>query len=170
MSKNLKLFILALVLCVSVSSVASAMGEEVLARTGQYTFFITPCPTSGITYYQKMVPCVIRETVQVPRRVFQNYPVPVPARQRVPTLVTGAPVGCPEGACDAGCDGAKCYPQPSQRPGSREIWGPRMMTVRVPETQFTPREITRRVMLPQWFAVTEEPRAPRKIRKVHGGG
>jgi hypothetical protein len=166
MSKNLKLFIIGLVLSVGVSSSAFAMGEEVLAKTGQYTFFINPCPTSGMTYYQKMVPCVIKETVQVPRRVFQNYPVPVPVRQQVPTLITEAPVGCPVGACDE----ATCYPRPSQSAGRREIWGPRMVTVRVPDVQFTPREITRKVMLPQWFAVTEEPRPPRKIRKVPGGG
>ncbi len=161
MSKNLKLFIIVLVLSVGFSSAASAMGEEVLATSGQYSFFINPCPTSGMTYYQKMVPCVIKETVQVPRRVFENYVVPVPTRQQVPTLITEAPVGCPEGACHD----ATCYPRPSQRSGSREIWGPRMMTVRVPNIQFTPKEITRRVMLPQWFAVTEEPRPRERSAK-----
>jgi hypothetical protein len=36
--------------------------------------------------------------------------------------------------------------------------------------EFVPREITRRVMLPQWFAVTEEVKPPRQIRKVGLGG
>ncbi len=166
MSKNLKLSILVLALSVGFGSAALAMGEGVLAKTGQYTFFLNPCPTSCMTYYQKMVPCVIKETIPVPRRVLQNYMVPVPVRRKVPTLITEAPVGCPEGASPC----ATCYPKPSQRYGNREIWGPRMMAVRVPVVQFTPKEITRRGMFPQWFAVTEEPRPPRKIRKVHGGG
>ena len=135
-----------------------------LALTGQYSFFINPCPPGGPTYYQKLVPCVVKETVQVPQMVFQTYPVPVPVRQNVPTLITEAPVGCPEGA--GPCD--KCYPKPSQNKGSREMWGPKTMMARVPSVQFRPREITRRVMRPQWFAVTEEPQPLRKIRKVNG--
>jgi len=166
MSKNAKVFISALVLSVGFTATALAAGEEVLAATGQYSFFINPCPTAGMTYYQKMVPCVIRETVQIPKKVFQSYSVPVPVRQNVPTLVTEAPVGCPQGACED----ATCYPKPTQRPGTREMWLPKMVTVRVPYVEFTPREITRKVMFPQWFAVTEEPRPARKVRKVHTGG
>lgn len=163
MSKIIKLFISVLAVSACFASSALAFGEGILAQTGQYSFFINPCPPGGPTYYQKLVPCVVKETIQVPRTVFQTYPVPVPARQKVPTLVTEAPVGCAQGAgpCDT------CYPKATEKKATGELWGPRMVMVRVPFVEFTPKEVTRRVMLPQWFAVTEEVRPVQKIRKVH---
>jgi hypothetical protein len=163
MSKTTKLFTIVLVLSACCTTLVSAAGEDLLAQSGQYTFFINPCPPGGPTYYQKMVPCVVKETVQVPQTVFQSYPVPVPARQNLPTVVTEAPVGCPQGAGPC----TTCFPQPSQRKGKGEVWGPKMLMVQVPSVQFTPKEITRKVMLPQWFAVTEEPQPCQKVRKVH---
>jgi hypothetical protein len=166
MRKNLNLvFFVALLTAMGVSS-ALAAGEDIMAKSGQYTFFIKPDPCAPITYYQKLVPCVVRETIPVPRRVWLSYQVPVPAAQRIPVTVTETPVGCAGGPDQC----AQCFPQASSRPGTKEVWGPRMVTVRVPDVVFTPREVTRKVMLPQWFAVTEEPRPPQKVRKVRHGG
>jgi hypothetical protein len=166
MTKNLLGFLVILVLSMALASSAVATGEEILGRTGQYTFFIKPLPCDSTTYYQKMVPCVAREMVLVPRVVMRTLPLPVSARRPASTVITETPIGCAQGAEDC----VTCYPQPSSRPGTKDLWGPRPIPVPVAYYEFTPREITRRVMLPQWFAVTEEVKQPRKIRKVGIGG
>jgi hypothetical protein len=165
MSKITKLFTMVLVLSACFTSLGWSFGEGILAQTGQYTFFINPCPPGGPTYYQKLVPCVVKETIQVPKTVFQTYPVPVPAKSKVPTLITEAPVGCAQGAGPC----TTCYPKASEKKSTADMWGPRMMMVRVPYVEFTPKEITRRVMRPQWFAVCEEARPVRKVQKVRAG-
>jgi hypothetical protein len=166
MRKNLNAGLMGLLLVVIAAATSWAAGEDLLALTGQYTFFIKPDICSPTTYYQKMVPCVSREIIQVPRKVFLTYQVPVPARQNLPSLITETPMGCAEGSGPC----TTCYPSPSSKPGTKEVWGSRMVTVRVPDVQFVPKEITRKVMLPQWFAITEQPRPPQKIRKVRTDG
>ena len=166
MTKKLHLFFVLMALTMALASSASATGEEILARTGQYTFFIQPNPCDNVTYYQKMVPCVVTEEISVPRLVMRRYPVPVPAMRRVPGVITETPVGCAPGVGEC----ATCYPRPSSRPGYKEIWGPKMVTVPVPFWEFTPKTVTHPVLLPQWFAVTDPPGQPRKVRKVGVGG
>ncbi|MBI5251413.1 MAG: hypothetical protein HY912_18145 [Desulfomonile tiedjei] len=151
-----------IVFSAAIAAPAFSYGENILAATGQYTFFIKPEPGSCTTYYQKMVPCVAKDIVPVPKRVSQTYPVPVPSIRNIPTVIHETPVGC---ACGAGpC--VECFPRPSVRNASKEAILPRMVPVRVPGVEFVPREVTRRVMLPQWFAVTEEPLPPKQVRKI----
>jgi hypothetical protein len=166
MRKKLNLIVLVTLLTGVSVSAAVATGEDILGKSGQYTFFIKPDPCAPMTYYQKLVPCIVRETVPVPRRVWLTYQVPVPARQTIPVVINETPIGCAGGPIPC----AECSPSPSSGPGTREVWGPRLVTVRVPDVVFTPREVTRKVMLPQWFAVTEEPRPPRQVRKVRTDG
>jgi hypothetical protein len=166
MRKTLNVGLMMLLIAVVSASACWAAGEDVLGLTGQYTFFIKPDPCSPVTYYQKMVPCVSREIIPVPRKVSLPYQVPVPGRQNLPSMVSETPMGCAEG--QGPC--TTCRPSPTSRPGTKEVWGPRMVTVRVPDVEFVPKEITRKVMLPQWFAVTEQPRPPQKIRKVRTDG
>ncbi len=151
-----------LIFSTAVAGPAFSFGENILAATGQYTFFIKPQPGSHTTYYQKMVPCVAKDIVPVPKRVSQTYPVPVPSIRNMPTVMHETPVGA---ACGAGpC--IDCFPKPSVKNASKEMILPRMVPVRVPGVEFVPREVTRRVMLPQWFAVTEEILPPKQVRKV----
>jgi hypothetical protein len=160
-----KYFIIALSAIVTVGMTASSalsFGENVLAATGQYTFFIKPDPCAPITYYQKMVPCVAKEIVPVPRRVSQTYPVPVPAIRGMRTRITQSPVGlaCGQDHC------IECFPKPSTTMMSKDMVVPRMIPVRVPGVEIVPREVTRRVMLPQWFEVVEEQIPPKEVRKI----
>lgn len=143
-----------------------AAGEEVLGRTGRYVFFIKPDPCSDVTYYQKLVPCVAEETIYVPRRVFPVYHVPEPIRRRQAVLVTETPVGCAlgEGPC------VECFPKPTERRETREVWLPRPLEVRVPTVEWVPKKITKRIMLPQWFAVHEQPVPTPLVRKIGTGG
>jgi hypothetical protein len=163
MPRNFSLALWLVVLSVALSSSAHALGEDILAHTGQYTFFIKPDPTSCVTYYQRMVPCVQKKTVPVARRIVDTFPVPVPVKRKHPVLLSKTPVGCAagEGPC------VECFPKPTCRPASTYALAPKFVPVRVPGVVIEPKCITRRIMLPQWFAVEEhEKPPPRKIRKV----
>lgn len=143
---------------------AGAFGEGVLARTGEYTFFIKPDPTSCVTYYQKMVPCVVKETVRIPKRVVHTLPVPVPQKQRIPILLAENPVDCGKKPC------VECFPRPSCKPAVKDCRVPQLVPVRVADWQVQTKCVERKVKMPQWFAVQELPRPPvRKVkpRKVH---
>lgn len=166
MLKHFNLMCLVALVITLTTSPCLAMGEEILAHTGQYTFFIKPVPGSHTTYYQKAVPCVADVMVPVPRRVSNTYPVPVPVRRHLSVIVSQTPMGCAEGAGPC----VECYPRPSRTGGSAEVVVPNFIPVRVPGTQFVPRQVTRRIKLPQWFEVTEEARMPKPIRKVASDG
>lgn len=159
-------FLLVALASVAMTSQAWSFGEDVLACTGQYTFFIKPDPTSCITYYQKMVPCVAEHTIPVPRPVAPVYPVPVPRGQKQRVLVTERPVGCAEGAGPC----VTCFPRTVHRPGVQDVIVPRMVPVPVPGIDIVPVSVTRPVMRPQWFEVTESPMPPRRIGKRRMGG
>jgi hypothetical protein len=163
MSKKFWMVILSLsFISLSLASQALAFGEDMLALTGQYTFFIRPVPGWDVTFYQKLVPCVAQETVPVARRVVQTYPLPIPKMQRQPVTITETPVGCAQGAGPC----VECTPMPSSRPATKDVVAPAIVPVGVPGIEVTPKCVTRPVMLPQWFAVTEEPKNPRKVSKV----
>jgi hypothetical protein len=163
MSKKFWMIVLSLTFCsLSLASQALAFGENVLALTGEYTFFIRPVPDWDVTFYQKLVPCVAQETIPVPRRVVETYPLPIPRMQRQPITITETPVGCAQGAGPC----VDCSPRPSSRRATRDVAAPMIVPVGVPGIEVTPKHVTRRVALPQWFAVTEEPRNLRKVSKV----
>ena len=147
---------------------AKAMGEDVLAHTGQYTFFIKPHPGACMTYHQKMVPCVATQTIPIPRAAVQTYPVPFPVKRSLPVVASEKPVGCAFGAGPC----TECYPHPSSRPGIKEIWPPQIRPVSITGPEFTPHHVTRKIILPQWFLVTEHPvpPVPKPVRKVGTGG
>lgn len=140
---------------------AFAFGEGVLAASGQYTFFIKPAPGSHVTYYQKMVPCVVTEEISVPRRVAPVFQVPVPTLRNQPVVRTEVPVGCAVGQSPC----IECRPRPSTMAASAQQVVPRMVPFRVPGIEPVPKTVKRKIMLPQWFAVTEQPKPP--VRKVH---
>jgi hypothetical protein len=148
------------------SSFALAEGEGILALTGQYTFFIKPEPGSCVTYYQKMVPCILQETVPALRRVTQAFPVPTASKRGMPVLRTETPVGCADGAGPC----LQCFPRPSCRPATRDIVVPVVRQALVTTIEVAPGCVTRRVMRPQWFEVQDVPRPPKGVRKVHAGG
>lgn len=166
MQKKLPAIFLTMLLSVFLSSGAFAAGEELLALKGEYTFFIKPEPGSCVTYYQKMVPCIAKETILVPKKVVRTLPLPVPTFQRQPILRSEIPIGCAEGAGPC----VQCAPKPVCAPAYKDVLVPRMVPIRVPDVELVPKCITRRVMRPQWFAVNEVPRPPKKIRKVGAGG
>jgi hypothetical protein len=150
--------LLLLVLCLA--SQAFGFGEDILGASGQYTFFIKPCPGSSVTYYQKMVPCVLTEEIAVPRPVAPVFPVPVPVVRNQPVTRMETPVGCAQGSSPC----VECVAQPSSVSASGETVAPGMAQFRVPGVEPAFKTVKRRIMLPQWFAVTEQ---PREVRKVH---
>ena len=163
MPRNFSLALSLIVLSAALASSAYAFGEDILACTGQYTFFIKPDPTSHVTYYQKMVPCVETKTIPKPRRIVETYPVPLPATRKLPVLLSETPVVCPDG--EDPC--VECFPKPSAKSAFKDVVVPRIVPVRVPGLVSEPRTVTRRIMRPQWFAVEEIEKAPpRKIRKI----
>ncbi|HMK34991.1 MAG TPA: hypothetical protein VK463_07995 [Desulfomonilaceae bacterium] len=143
-------------------SQAFPFGEDILALSGQYTFFIKPVPGSNVTYYQKMVPCTATDECPVPRRVAPVFPVPVSQVRNQPVTRTEIPVGCAEGCSDC----IKCRPRPSTSAGVGEMVVPRMVPFPVPGVEPVPRTITRKIMLPQWFEVREESKEVRKVHKI----
>ncbi|MEW6348796.1 MAG: hypothetical protein AB1646_07010 [Thermodesulfobacteriota bacterium] len=132
---------------------AHAEGEGILALSGEYTFFLKPLPGCTPTYYQKMVPCVERICEPVPRRVVQTYPVPVPSRRRVPTLVCETPLGCAKGEGDC----LKCFPPCTKRVELKECVAPRIVPTEFQDVVFERRIVCRPTMRPQWFEVNEHP-------------
>jgi hypothetical protein len=156
----MKLFCAVLAIAVSASNVL-AFGEDILAASGQYTFFIRPTCGPNVTYYQRMVPCVANETVVVPRPVMDRYPVPVPDFRKQTVTRTEVPVGCAEGASDC----VDCYPNPRSVTAYNDQVVPGAVPANIPTLLPVPRDVTKRIMLPQWFAVYDEPKGP--VRKVH---
>ena len=123
MPRNFSFALSLIVLSVALSSSAHALGEDILAHTGQYTFFIKPDPTSCVTYYQRMVPCVEKKTIPVARRIVETFPVPVPVKRKHPVLLSETPVGCAIGAGPC----IECFPKPSCRPGVKDVLVPRVI-------------------------------------------
>lgn len=158
--------IAALIFFLAATPGAFAFGEPILALSGQYTFFTNPCPGSHTTYYQKMVPCVAKETIWVPRKVVNTYPVPVASIRREPVTISETPVGCPHGSSDC----VECAPRPSRYHLVKEVVGPRPVPTPITDIALVPRTVTRRVMLPQWFEVIEQAKPPKPIRKVGHSG
>lgn len=164
---NLRCILLACLALVTTAAPAFAFGEDILAACGRYNFFIKPDCTSGVTFYQKMVPCVERKTVGVPRPVVETYPLPVPSRQRQRVLVTETPVGDACGVTPC----INCFPKPVCKPGTKDVLVPSIVPLRVPTLAIQPKCVDRPIKLPQWFAVEEHPLPPpQKVRKVHHPG
>ena len=163
--KSVVLFLVVLI-CGILPSVVSAEGEAILALTGQYTFFITPEPGSCETYYQKMVPCVLTETVPVPRRVVPVYPLPVSGKRGVPTLRSEFPVGCADGSGPC----LECFPKPTCRPAIQNVVVPVIKQVPVPGLEIQPKCVKKRILRPQWFKVKDDPRPNKRPRKVRDRG
>jgi len=161
MCRNLVRFACLVILSLTCGGPVHAVGEDVLARCGEYTFFINPHPGSHVTFYKKMVPCRAEKTILVPRRVFQTYMVPVPQPVGRPILISETPVGHAKGEGPH----LRCFPAPRVMPGIKEVIEPRPVPVRVPDLVLQPRRVVRSVMMPQWFAVQEHPKpAPAKVR------
>ncbi len=167
MSGKLPLILVVSLAALISSSPALAMGEDILALTGRYTFFIKPDPTSHVTFYQKMVPCVEEKTVGIPRTVVETYGLPIPFPRRERVLVTETPVGHAKasGPC------VQCFPSPVCKAEIKDVIVPRVVPVQVPGVILQPKCVPRRLMSPQWFAVEEHPMPPRgPVRKVRGPG
>jgi len=164
---NLRCILLACFALVTTAAPAFSFGEDVLAACGRYTFFIRPDCTSGVTFYQKMVPCIERKPVGVPRPVVETYPLPVPTRQGQRVLVTETPVGDACGITPC----INCIPKPVFKPGTQDVIVPSIVPVGIPDLAIRPKLVNRRIKLPQWFAVEEHPMGPpRGVRKVHNPG
>jgi len=163
--KSVVLFLVVLT-CGILPFVACAEGEAILALTGQYTFFIKPDPGSHETYYQKMVPCVLTQTVPVPRRVVPVYPLPVSRLRGAPTLRSEIPVGCADGSGPC----LKCFPKPTYRPATQDMVVPVTKRVRIPGIEIRPKCVKKRIMRPQWFKVRDDPRPHKRPRKVPNRG
>ena len=153
MPKRVPVVLCAALLCLAVASHAFAFGEDVLAATGQYTFFIKPEPGSHVTYYQKMVRCVAEVPVPSPRRVAPVYRVPMAHIQRERSLITETTVGCALGQGDC----VDCFPRAARYRQPRDVVVPRDIRVPMPGIEPVTRLVTRPVWLPQWFEVSEEP-------------
>lgn len=163
MSRNLFQVLSVLALVLALLAPAFSFGEDVLGAQGEYTFFIKPHPGSHKTFYQKMVPCVEKKTVGVPRRIVERYPFPVPDRRWPPILMSEIPLGTPHEVSPC----VECFPKPICRSGRKKMIVPRVVNVGVPGVTITPRCISRRIKLPQWFMVKEDPKPPpRKVAKV----
>lgn len=163
MQRRFLAFLIALVLSIAFSGYAMAFGEDVLAATGQYTFFIKPYPGCPLTYYQKMVPCKMKQTVFRSNPIVERYPVPVPKRGGRPVIVTETPAGWSD--CDS-C--IECFPKPLQYRGRGEALLSRNVPIPVTFDMITPKTVERRVRRPQWFAVEEKP-IPSKRRRGQMG-
>ncbi len=137
----------------SAGCLVHAEGEDTLALTGEYTFFLKQVPGCTPTFYQKMVPCVEKICEPVPRRVVHTYPVPVPVRQKIPTLVCETPLGCAQG--EGPC--LRCMPPCTKRVEIKECVVPQITPVQFNDVAFDRRTIRRPTMRPQWFQVSESP-------------
>lgn len=163
MARNLFQVLAVLVFVAALCTPAFPFGEDVLAVQGEYTFFIKPDPCSDATFYQKMVPCVEKKTIGVPRRIVERFPFPVPDRRRPPVLIEETPLGTPHGVSPC----IECSPRPSCRPGRKDVIVPLVVDIRVPGVDIRPKCVSRKIRLPQWFMIKEHPKPPsRKVTKV----
>lgn len=156
----------AAVLIVAFTGAVTAEGEGILAMTGQYTFFIRPECGSGETYYQKLVPCRLEETIPVPVPVTPKFLVPHASIRGVHVMRSEIPVGCAEGAGPC----LECFPKPIRYPAVNPAVIPITPPVGVRDLEFRPMTVIRTVWKPQWFKVVDEVKDPRKAGKVRHGG
>ena len=166
MRRSSTVLLCAILTVLAFSGTARPEGEGILAMTGQYTFFIRPDCGSGETYYQKLVPCRLEKTVPIARVVTPKYLVPHASIRGVPVMRNETPVGCAKGAGPC----VECFPKPTRRPAINSAVVPIPAPVRIRDLQFRPKTVVKRVLRPQWFKVTDEPRPLRKVRKIHPGG
>ncbi len=138
-----------------------AYGEDVLAHTGEFTFFIKPEPGSCRTYTQKMVPCVEKKTVPQERLINQTYPVPIPGSVTKPTLITETPMGRKG---KPGC--LQCFPKSSIQRSAKKMVAPRIIPVNVKGVLLSPKCVSRKIMKPVWFEFYEKPAPPKRPTKV----
>lgn len=148
------LLIVTLVWAFIPTSGAQGYGEDVLALTGQYTFFVRPHPGQPITYYQKAVPCVSRKSVQNLRSHHATVHVPYGAKRRQPIIVVETPLPMGHGPNQS----ISCFPKPRQHSMWRDVRVPETRPTRVLIRQPSSRMASRRIVLPYWFEVREEPR------------
>ncbi len=142
-----------------------ALGEDVLAATGQYTFFIKPRCGPNATYYQKMVPCVITEECPIPVPVVDRYGVPYPDTRKQRVTRHEIPLGCALGQKPC----IDCFPKPSRVNGFRDVVVPGNIPVAIGSYAPKPNTTVRPIMLPQWFAVYEDVKdAKGRIRPPQG--
>jgi len=143
---------------------AFAFGEDVLAATGQYTFFIRSKCEPNVLYYQKMVPC-IADGCPLPRQITNRYQVPVADLRKEFAKYREVPVGCPPGCGDC----MECFPKESKYSGYNDIVGPRPIPAEISSVVPVPNPVRQHVMAPQWFAVYETKRQPaRKVQAPEG--
>lgn len=166
MRRSSTVLVCAIGIILALSGTARPEGEGILALTGQYTFFIRPQCGFGETYYQKLVPCRLEETIQIPRVVTPRFLVPHASIRGAPVMRNEIPVGCAQGAGPC----LECFPKPTRRPAVNPGVVPIMAPVAVKDLEFREKHVVRRVLRPQWFKVTDEPRPLRKVSKVRQGG
>ena len=163
MRSKWSLVLASIMLSLAASTAAHAVGEDILAVSGQYTFFIKPDPSSCTTYYQKMVPCIKKQNVPVAVGSVPVYPVPIPMPRPKRIMVQETPVGHVKGAGPC----LRCRPSPCRTPMVKDVFPPVPVPIPVPGLSIEPKCVARPVMRPQWFKVDELPMPPpRKVRKV----
>jgi hypothetical protein len=158
MNKALLRYVLLGAMLFGATAQCAAFGEDVLAASGQYTFFIKPRCGTNATYYQKMVPCVLTEELPTARLITPVYGVPVPDQRKQGIVRTETPVGCAQGSRPC----AECFPRETRTTDFVDRQFPVMIPSVMPTWVPDPQIARRPVMLPQWFMVTEEAKAPRK--------
>lgn len=153
MSRFLALSCCALVVGALSYGPAHAVGEDILARSGQYTFFVKPNPCVPVTYYQRTVPCRVTRNVPAVRTMQVPYYLPVAAIADRRTIIRETPIACPMDSDPC----VQCSPRMTRRPGMAAVAAPRPVRVGVTEVVIVPKCVTRRVNLPRWFMVEEIP-------------
>ena len=82
-------------------------------------------------------------------------------------LIEETPLGTPHNMSPC----IECFPKPICRPGRKDVVVPMVVNVGVPGMQITPKCVSRRIKLPQWFMIKEHPKPPpRKAMKVRPRG
>jgi hypothetical protein len=132
---------------------AHAVGEDILAHSGQYTFFVKPNPCAPVTYHQKTVPCMVTRDVPTVRMRQVTYHLPVPLIVGRRVMIRETPIACP--ADRDPC--VRCLPKVSTHPGVGTTVEPRPARVQFTDPVVVPQCVTRRVNLPRWFMVEEIP-------------
>ncbi len=138
---------------------AFSFGEDILAITGQYTFFIRPKCGPNVTYYQKMVPCIVDDQCPIARPIRERYAAPVPILRPQGVAINEVPVGCAAGCSDC----VECFPKPSRGSGFNDVVMPVLTPADMTTVVPMPNSFKRPIMSPQWFAVYEEPKAVKKV-------
>jgi hypothetical protein len=138
-------------------------GEDFLSATGEYLFFVRSEHDPKVTYYKKMVPCEVEETVLELRKRKRAYSIPSAKLVTWPVRITETPEATES---QEECLGVRCFPNSRTYSAKQDMRVTYAKSVTAPLMEIFPRQVNRNKKLPVWIRVQQEAAPLGAIKKA----